>query len=132
MSLNIWAVLSATIVAYLAGALWYSPFGFLRHWSRETEIPVDAEPTNPVRVYGLTFLSTLISTLVLSWLIGPTPTLTDALTTGLLVGACLVSASLGINYQFGKQSLTLWIIDSGFHCLRFLLIALILAIWPIG
>ena len=129
MMFNMWAVLSATIAAYLAGALWYSPLFFLRSWCRETDTPLDKELSHPVRVYGFTFLSTLISALILHWLLGPQPSMSDALLTGLLTGAGIVSMSLAVNYQFREHSLKLWLIDSGFHCLRFLLMGLVLALW---
>jgi len=130
MMINLWAVLSATIAAYLAGALWYSPLFFLRPWCRETGTDPDFELKNPLRVYGLTFLATLISALVLHQLLGPEPALDTALATGLALGAGVVAASQGINYQFARQSRLLWLIDGGFHCIRFTLMALVLAVWP--
>lgn len=131
MMINIWAVLSATIVAYLAGALWYSPLLFFNRWCQETATSPQAELASPIRVYGLTFLSTLISALIMHWLLGPAPALQSALLLGLVIGGGVVAASLGINYQFSQYSMALWLIDGGFHCLRFILIALVLSYWPV-
>ncbi len=129
--INIWAVLSATIVAYLAGAVWYSPLLFFNRWCKETDTSPQAELVSPIRVYGLTFLSTLISALIMHWLLGPHPALPDALLLGGAIGGGMVAASQGINYQFSQHSLCLWLIDGGFHCLRFLLIGLVLSLWPV-
>lgn len=127
---NLWAVLSATIIAYLAGAVWYSPLFFLRRWCRETGTPSDMELPSPIRVYGLTFLATLICSVVMYKLLGPAPSLAEALTLALTLSVGIVATSLGINYQFARNSLVHWLIDSGFHCVRFLLIGVVLAVWP--
>ncbi|MCV6587508.1 MAG: DUF1761 domain-containing protein [Marinobacterium sp.] len=131
MMINLWAVLSATIAAYLAGAIWYSPYVLLRRWCKETGTPENSEIDNPIRTYGLTFLATLIGAVVLHLLLGPAPELKYAVLAGLMTGAGIVACSIGITYQFGRQSLTLWLIDGGFHCLRFTLIGLMLGLWPL-
>ena len=48
---------------------------------------------------------------------------------GLLAGAGMVAASFGINYQFANRSLTLWLIDGGYHTVQFLLFGLVLGLW---
>jgi hypothetical protein len=40
-----------------------------------------------------------------------------------------VSASFGINYLFERKSLTLFLINGGYHALQFTLIGLILGAW---
>ena len=41
----------------------------------------------------------------------------------------MVAASFGINYQFANRSLTLWLIDGGYHTVQFLLFGLVLGLW---
>ena len=48
---------------------------------------------------------------------------------GLLAGAGMVAASFGINCQFANRSLTLWLIDGGYHTVQFLLFGLVLGLW---
>ena len=67
-----------------------------------------------------------------NWLclvLGPEPSLADAVGTGFLVGAVFVATSFGINYQFANRSLRMWLIDSGYHTMQFILFGLILGWW---
>ena len=48
---------------------------------------------------------------------------------GLAVGAGVVAASFGINYQFANRGATLWLIDGGYHTAQFLIYGLILGLW---
>ena len=57
------------------------------------------------------------------------PALSTALAYGLLAGAGMVAASFGINYQFANRSLTLRLIDGGYHTVQFLLFGLVLGLW---
>ena len=41
-----------------------------------------------------------------------------ALSQGLLVGAGVVAASFGINYQFANRPAILWLIDGGYHSVQ--------------
>ena len=52
-----------------------------------------------------------------------------ALLQGVLVGAGIVAASYGINYQFANRSTTLWLIDGGYHTVQFVLYGLIIGLW---
>jgi hypothetical protein len=57
------------------------------------------------------------------------PPLGYAVLQGVLVGACLVAGSLGINYQFSGRGNALWLIDGGFHAGRFAVMGLVLGLW---
>ena len=48
---------------------------------------------------------------------------------GLAVGAGLIAASLGINYQFANRSTKLWLIDSGYHTVQFCIYGLVIGLW---
>lgn len=49
---------------------------------------------------------------------------------GLLMGACAVFCSFGINYQFANRPLRALLIDGGYHVLQFGLFGLVLGVWP--
>ena len=127
--INIWAVLVAAVASFALGALWYSPALFLKPWSREAGVNPEAPIANPGRVYGLTFVLTLLTSLALAILLGPQPQLDAALATGAGTGICLVATSMGINYQFANRNLLLWAIDSGFHVVRLLVMGVVLGLW---
>jgi hypothetical protein len=48
---------------------------------------------------------------------------------GLLVGAGVVAASFGINYQFANRPAILWLIDGGYHSVQFAIYGVILGLW---
>ena len=52
-----------------------------------------------------------------------------AVTQGLLVGAGVVAASFGINYQFANRPTFLWLIDGGYHTVQFTIYGVILGLW---
>jgi hypothetical protein len=47
----------------------------------------------------------------------------------LLLGAGLVAACFGINYQFANRSTVMWLIDGGYHTVQFGVYGLILGMW---
>ena len=128
--MNLFAVFGATIASFIFGALWYSPLLFLPLWCKETGVDPSKNIDNPGRVYGVTFALTLIAAVSLEWLVCATPDPLVASSTGALVGLGLVATSIGINYQFAGRSITLWVIDGGFHVIRLTLMGLIIGLWP--
>lgn len=128
LDINIVQVLVAAAAAFIVGAIWYSPLLFLTAWTKTVGIDPNEEIDNPVKVYGLTFLFTLLATIALAILIGPAPEFAEASTIALIVGLGIVASSLGINYQFAKNSFIHWLIDSGFHIVRMQVIALVLCL----
>ena len=129
MDINIWAVLTATVASFALGGLWYSKLLFGTIWIRETGID-EAEADSPIKVFGLAFVYTLISAIALSWLLGPYPNIIEGIRTGLVVGVGFVACSFGVNYQFSQKSGKLLSIDAGYHILQFLIMGIILGLWP--
>jgi hypothetical protein len=128
--MNIYSVLAATFASFIFGALWYSPMLFMKRWSAASGIDPTQKVERPGEVYGSTFLFTLISATAFELIMGPQPDLITPIIIALLIGVGITSTSLGINYQFAQRTYTHWLIDSGFHVGRFLIIAIILALWP--
>lgn len=127
--INIWAVLVGAVASFAFGALWYSPVVFLKVWMRESGVTPDQHQQNPLRVFGLAFVFTLVSVFALALWIGPAPGLGDAVIKALIAGVCLVAASMGINYQFANRSFLVWSIDGGFHVARLAIAAVVLGLW---
>lgn len=128
-AINLWSVLAATIGSFIFGALWYSPLLFMRLWCQQTGVDPTRDMPNPARVYGLTFVLTLLACYVFALLLGPAPALATAMQLAALLAIGLIAASLGINYQFANNSLLHWLIDSGFHLGRFMVMGLVLWCW---
>ena len=127
---NLTPVLAAAVASFVFGALWYSPLLFMKRWCSETGVDPDKEMANPARVYMLTFSITLFTAFAFAHVMGPSPALNLSIPLALLISIAFVGASLGINYQFAQRSLTLWLIDCGFHIGRFVAMALVISLWP--
>lgn len=127
--IDVWAVLVAAVSAFVLGGLWYSPMLFGPRWNRDAGMTQE-KAGHPARVFGIAFVFALISAAAFAWLLGPDPSVREALQKALVIGAAFVAASFGINYQFANRPVTMWLIDGGYHLFQFVLYALVMAYWP--
>lgn len=121
--MNIWITLLAAVSSFVVGGLWYSPMLFGKAWIAENGGPPTAG--HPAKVFGVSFAFSLLAAACFAVLVGPSPTLESSLRLGALVGAGLVAASFGINYQFAQRTFRLWLIDGGYHVAQFLLFGVV-------
>ncbi|MCF4009540.1 DUF1761 domain-containing protein [Rheinheimera sp. UJ63] len=128
VEVSILAVLVAAISSFVLGGLWYSPLLFGKAWLKESGAPTT--PGHPAKVFGISFICSLLAAYAFAVLMGSSADLATALHMGLLVGVCFVATSFGINYQFVQRSGRLWLIDGGYHICQFLLYGLVLGLWP--
>jgi hypothetical protein len=125
--MNYWAILVAAVTSFLLGGLWYSPALFGAAWNRENGgVP---PPGHPAKVFGISFLFSLVAAYIFALFVGPNADWQTAVHKGLLVGAGLVATSFGINYQFAQRSFKLWLIDGGYHLVQFMVFGLVLGLW---
>ena len=128
--INVWAVLVAAVSAFVLGGLWYSPLLFLKPWMRGTGITeAEMQAAHPGKVYGTSFILSLISAIVFAIFLGPQPDLGFAVGAGFSAGAFWVAASFGINYLFEQKPLVLFGVNGGYHTVQFTLYGLILGWW---
>lgn len=125
--MNLWAILLAALSSFLLGGLWYSPVLFGRLWTAENGGPMQSG--HPARVFGVSFVFSLVAAAAFAAWVGPSPSLETALKAGALVGIGFVAASFGINYQFAQRSFRLWLIDGGYHVAQFILFGLVFGLW---
>ena len=125
--MNIWAVLLAAVSSFMLGGLWYSPALFGKTWSAENG--GEKQAGHPAKVFGISFLFSLIAAFAFACWLGAAPQLEVSLKAGLTAGFCFVAASFGINYQFAQRSFKLWLIDGGYHTAQFLIFGLVLGLW---
>lgn len=123
------AVVAAT-TSFVLGGLWYSPVLLGKAWMRETRLTeADLAAGSPAITYGVSFVLSLMASVVFAMFIGPNPALPFALGAGASAGFCWVAASFGMNYLFEHKSLKLWFINSGYHTVQFTLFGLVLGLW---
>jgi hypothetical protein len=125
--MNVWTMLLAAVSSFLVGGLWYSPVLFGKVWNAENGSP--AGEGHPARIFGISFAFSMLAAVCFGVLVGPSPELAASIRTGALVGAGLVAASFGINYQFAQRSFKLWLIDGGYHALQFLIFGVVFGMW---
>lgn len=127
--MNILAILAAAASSFMLGGLWYSPALFGNTWNSEAGMGETSKQGHPAKVFGVSFLFALLAAFVYAWLMPAAASATTAAVQGLAVGAGLVAASFGINYQFANRSTTLLLIDGGYHTVQFLIYGLIIGLW---
>jgi hypothetical protein len=111
----------------MLGGLWYSPALFGRIWDAENG--GEKQTGHPARVFGVSFVFSLVAAAAFALWLGPAPTLEAAVKAGALAGIGFVAASFGINYQFAQRSFKLWLIDGGYHAVQFILFGLVIGLW---
>jgi len=123
------AVLAAAFSAFLLGGLWYSPALFGKAWQRGAGLTDEQlKGGNPGKIYGGTFVLSLIAAATFAMFLGKLPVGT-ATAYGFCAGLTWVAASFGINYLFERRPLPLFLVNGGYHTLQFTLYGLILGLW---
>jgi uncharacterized protein DUF1761 len=125
--LNYLAVIVAAASSFLLGGLWYSNALFGAAWRRAAGGP--EIQGHPAKVFGLSFVFALVAAFVYAALLPPPASAAAALTQGVALGAGVVAASFGINYQFANRPTILWLIDGGYHTVQFAIYGLIIGLW---
>ena len=141
LDVNWAAVAAAAVSSFLLGGLWYSRKVFGMAWGKAAGLVDDAgnvigmapgeTPAHPhaPRVFAVSLVFSFVAAAAFAWWLGPNPPLGDAVVRGLVVGACFVAASFGINYQFADRRTLLWLIDGGYHTAQFALYGVVLGLW---
>jgi hypothetical protein len=126
---NLLAVVAAALSSFLIGGLWYSPALFGNAWNRAAGNTGKPGQGHPGKVFGVSFAFALAASLVYALVVPQQATVMAGAAQGLAIGAGLVAASFGINYQFANRGAVMWLIDGGYHTLQFGLYGLILTAW---
>lgn len=115
-NVNLLAILIAAASGFLVGGIWYGPL-FGKAWQAEIGLSDDAlKNSNMLKIYGTTFLFSLLSAVFLGHLLAHFP---DAdfrrvmmISTG--IALAFVGPAIGTNYLFGRKSGKLFAIDAGY------------------
>ena len=135
-ALNWLAVIVGAAIYFALGALWYSPPLFARPW--QAAIGWDESrpqpQTNPVTyvVPALLYLIAAIATGLIAAATG-TDTLTEGITLGLVTGLGFALPMTGVEATFDPNKpkpMTWFAITVAYHLIGFLILAVVIAIWP--
>lgn len=124
------AVVVSTILCFILGGFWYSPIFLGKVWLRESGGDKQPAQGPPARVFGLSFIFALVAAIAFASVVGPQPTLAQAMHYALLIGLGCVVTCFGINYQFSNRSTLLWLVDGGYNLTLFLIFGLVFGLWP--
>jgi hypothetical protein len=128
--LNWLAIVVAALAGYFPGAIWYSPIGFLKPWARELGVNLDIKPKGAGLKIAIGIIPALVAAIALALVLGPHPTLHEALARAAVVAIGFIATSFAIQYLYEQRSPGFWLINSGYHLLQFVIMGLVLSLWP--
>ena len=112
---NLLAILVAAACGFLVGGIWYGPL-FGKAWQREIGLSDDdLKSASMLKIYGTTFLFSLLSAVFLGHLLSHFDTdfyWTMMISVGIALG--FIAPAIGTNYLFGRKSGKLFAIDAGY------------------
>ena len=138
MGVNLWSVLVAAVATMILGFLWYSPLLFAKPWTLamgydpNDKAKMDEMRKGAGKLYGITFVASLISAFVLAKIIDVT-TVNSALygmKIGFAVWLGFVTTVQLTSTLFKKRPIKLYWIDTGYQLVCYLAMGAILAKWP--
>jgi hypothetical protein len=137
VGINFWAVLVCAIASMAIGFLWYSPILFANAWMRLMGIdPNDKAKIAEMqkgagKLYGLSFVASIASALVLAKIIdiASIDTIAYGMKIGFAVWLGFVTTVQLTGALFGKQPTKLYLINTGYQLVCYLAMGAILAKW---
>jgi hypothetical protein len=135
---NLWAVLVAAIATMVVGFLWYSPFLFARPWmlamgyDPDNKAKLDEMRKSAGKSYALSFVASLVAAFVLGKIIDVATV--DSALYGMKIGFAVwlgfVTTVQLTAKLFGNQPTKLYLINTGYQLVCYLVKGAILAVWP--
>jgi hypothetical protein len=128
------AVLVSGVVIFLLGGLWYSPVLFAKRWVAligKTPEELRANAGNIPASYVFVFLCGLVTAWIMALVVGnfATATALDGAVIGALCWLGFAGATSFGTALFSGKPKALWLIDSGFNLIAFVIAGVILAGW---
>lgn len=129
--INHLAVLVCAVANLAVGALWYSPVLFYKAWKKENNLTDEQlKNINPIKVYGITFLLSVIISYNMAFLLGDQKTdMAWGTTAGFLTGFGFCALIFTIVGLFEQRTWKYIFINSGYIIVYFTLIGFILGTW---
>jgi len=129
-TLNPWAILTASLSAFLIGGLWYSPVMLGAVWKRANHFGSGEPPPATVRMFALSFVLSLVMAFNLAmFLNAPNTTLVWGATAGLLAGFGWVTMGIGIVSLFERRPWIYVIVNGGYLTIAMVVMGAILGAW---
>ncbi len=130
--INHWAVLVCAAANLVVGAIWYSPMLFYKAWMKENNLTEEDIKLkfNPLKMYGLSFVLSLIISYNLAFFLGDDKTNASwGTTAGFLAGFGFSALIFAVVALFEMRSWKYILINGGYITVYFTLIGFILGAW---
>ena len=135
---NLWAVLVAAVSTMVVGFLWYSPMLFAKPWTvlmgydPNDKAKMDEMRKSAGKSYAISFIASLVSALVLGKIIDVTSVQSPlyGMKIGFAVWLGFVTTVQLTAKLFGNQPTKLYLINTGYQLVCYLVMGAILAVWP--
>ncbi len=129
-NLNWLAIFVAAASAFVLGGLWYSPLMFVKIWMKETGITPDStKKTNMFKIFGLSFLLSLVASFFLAMFIGHNAGAGFGAMAGFMAGLGWVFTFMGIICLFESRSLAYFLINAMYSVVSLTIMGFILGVW---
>lgn len=130
--INHWAVLVCAVANLVVGALWYSPMLFYKAWLKENNFTEEMikQKFNPLKMYGLSFVLSLIISYNLAFFLGDEKTNAGwGAIAGFLAGFGFSALIFAVVALFEQRSWKYILINGGYITIYFTLIGFIIGAW---
>ena len=138
-AINYLAVLVAAVVIFVLGGLWYSPALFAKRWialqnRTEEEMRAQAAASNMPLMYFAAFVCAFIQAWVMAMVLGHMAQIAEMS----VAHAAIFAALLWLGFAgttsyatalFSGKPKQLWLIDTMYNLVSFVLAGIILAVW---
>ena len=131
---NYISILVAAVVSFFIGAVWYSPLLFGKQWIKAAGKTIeDIKGGAGTHSYLISFVAWLIASYILAVFIdygvdlNSSPQFLFGALAGFMCWFGFVAATSLIHNLFAQRSIALWLIDSGYTLVAFLISGIILA-----
>jgi hypothetical protein len=132
--INAFAVIVAAVVAFVIGAVWYSPVLFAKAWMAAhgyTQESMAAMRSTMARSYAISFICLIVMAIVMSVIQGRMGL--EGAMHGARLGALLwlgFAATIGLTAnRYANKPLALFLIDTGYQLVYMMAMGAILAAW---
>jgi hypothetical protein len=128
-NLNVWAILAATVSAFVVGGLWYSPFLFGKLWIKANGYGANPPVANATTFVG-SFLLSLVMAVNLAMFLNDAKTTTAwGATAGFLAGFGWVAMGIGVVSLFEKRPWSYVLVNGGYLTAALVIMGTILGAW---
>ena len=127
---NWYAVLTATVIVFVLGGLWYMPHLFGRPGIVAENAEMFGGPPRRIQlIMVVAFIMQWTQASLLAAILGPNSDLALGINVGLLIALFFICTSIAFHYVFERRPLSHLVINGGYHLVSFSIMGAIIGTW---